>query len=95
MTTTPSTSPAQTIFGVLGQHLLSDVESPAFGLLGAFLTAVQKNPTTQNVLAQGAILAASAPLQLPNLEQSGISDLASAGQALLALAKQAAGQPTN
>lgn len=87
-TTTPN--PAQAIFGTLGQHLLADIEGPAFGLLSSFLTNVAKNPTTQNVLAQGAILAASAPLQLPNLEQSSISDFAAAGQQLLALAQAAA-----
>lgn len=91
MSSSGSTSnPTKALFDALGAHLLADVESPAFTLLGNFLANVKANPTTQNVLAQGAILAASAPLQLPNLEQSSISDLATTGEELLALAKAAA-----
>lgn len=87
---TTASNPTQPIFDALGTALLSNIEGPAFTLLGNFLSAVKANPTPQNVLAQGAILAASAPLQLPNLEQSAITDLANAGEQLLALAKASA-----
>jgi hypothetical protein len=79
------TSAFQTIFQHVGAQLLSDVEGNASSLLTAFFTNIKANPTTQNVVAQGVVLAASAPLQLPNLEQAALSQIADAGLALLAL----------
>lgn len=87
MSSTGTPSPVQVLFSQLGKALLTDVEGNAAGLLHAFFTNVKANPTTQNVVAQGAILAASAPLQLPNLEQESIGQLADTGLALLALVK--------
>ena len=84
---TTSTSPISALFTSLGNQLLTDVEGNALGLLSAFFTNVKANPTPQNVVAQGAILSASALLQLPNLEQEGISQLADTGLATLSLVK--------
>lgn len=87
MTTTPAPSPESVLFSGLLQSLANDIFASGSGLLTAFFTNVQKNPTTQNVIAQGAILAASAPMQLPNLEQAALSQVATTGLALVALIK--------
>ena len=81
------TNPLSALFTTLGNNLSADVTGNATGLLTAFLTNVKATPTPQNVAAQGAILAASAMLQLPNLEQEGITQLADTGLAALALVK--------
>ena len=82
-----SASPTSALFSAFGNLLLSDVTGNATGLLTAFLKNVQATPTPQNVAAQGAILAASAMLQLPNLEAEGIQQLATTGLAALATVK--------
>lgn len=86
MTTQPAAASAlQNIFQKVGEQLLNDAGGNAKSLLTAFFTNVKANPTTQNVIAQGAILAATAPLQLPNLEQEALGQVADAGLALLDL----------
>lgn len=80
-------SPISSLFTTLGNELIKDATGNAAGLLTAFLTNVKATPTPQNVAAQGAILAASAMLQLPNLEAEGIGQLADTGLAALALIK--------
>lgn len=75
------------LFDNLGKQLVSDVEGNVAGLLNAFFTNVKSNPTSQNVVAQGAILSASALLQLPNLEAAAISHFADTGLAALELLK--------
>ena len=82
-----SPSPISALFTTLGNELLTDVTGNAAGLLTAFLKNIQIPPTPQNVAAQGAILAASAMLQLPNLEAQGIGQLATLGLAALATIK--------
>lgn len=82
----PTSSPsAASLFQALGTQLLTDTEGNAKDLLNAFFNNVKATPTPQNVIAQGAILAASAPLQLPNLEAEAIGQIATVGQQLLAL----------
>jgi len=88
MSSTGTTSPLQTLFAQLGNELISDAFSNASGLLNAFFTNVKGNPDPQNVVAQGAILAASAMLQLPNLEKEAIGQVADTGLALLAQIKR-------
>lgn len=78
------------LFNTLGKELLADVEGNASGLLEAFFTNVKATPSVQNVLAQGAILQASALLQIPNLEASAISQFADTGLAALAALKPVA-----
>ena len=80
-------NPISSLFTTLGNELIKDVTGNAAGLLTAFLTNVKATPTPQNVAAQGAILAASAMLQLPNLEAEAIGQLADTGLAALAQAK--------
>lgn len=89
MSSTGNTSPTSTILKALGDQLLGNIEGNAAALVRAFLTNVKANPTTQNVMAQGAILQVSALLQLPNLEQSAITELADAGLAALDTLKPA------
>lgn len=76
-------SPLQNIFKTIGADLVADVKGAGFALLTTFFSNVKANPSPQNVAAQGAILAASAILQLPNLEQEGITQLADIGQSSL------------
>ena len=78
---------ASTLFHTLLTNLGDDLFKDGAGLLNTFFTNVKANPTTQNVLAQGAILAASAPMQLPNLEQASIGQLADTGLELMSLVK--------
>lgn len=80
-------TPIQTLFSQFGTQLVGDAFGNVHNLLSAFFTNVKANPTPQNVAAQGAILTASALLQLPNLEQQAISQAADTGTALLAAIK--------
>ena len=77
------------LFNTLGKQILTDVEGNASGLLVAFFTNIKATPSIQNVLAQGAILQASALLQLPNLETQAIAQFADTGLAALASLKSA------
>lgn len=83
----PGTPTASDLFHSLLTSLGDDLFSSGSGLLEQLFTNIQKNPTTQNVIAQGVILAASAPMQLPNLEQAAIGQAATTGLELLKLAK--------
>lgn len=74
-----STSVAGALFHSLFSQLGGDIAANGKGLLTNFFNSVIKNPTAQNVVAQGAILAASAPMQLPNLEQESIGQIAQVG----------------
>lgn len=85
--TTATPNPFQTLFAQFGNELVGDAFGNAHGLLSAFFNNVKANPTTQNVVAQGAILTASAMLQLPNLEQQALGQAADTGLALLAVIK--------
>ena len=85
-----TTNPLSTLFTVLGNQLLTDVEGNAASLLTAFFQNIKATPSVQNVLAQGAILQASALLQLPNLENEAISQLADTGLSALAAIKPVA-----
>lgn len=87
MSSSSTPSPVAALFKNLGDQLLTDVEGNVSALLSAFFNNVKATPTPQNVVAQGAILAGSALLQLPNLEAAGISQLADTGLAALALVK--------
>ena len=90
-TAASSPNPIGDLFSSLAAQLLTDVEGNAAGLLSAFFKNIQATPTTQNVMAQGAILAGSALLQLPNLEGEAISQLATTGlQALTLIPKPSA-----
>lgn len=89
MSSSGKSSPTSAILKALGDQLLANVEGGAAALLHGFLTNVKANPTPQNVVAQGAILSASALLQLPNLEQAAITELADAGLAALDTLKPA------
>jgi hypothetical protein len=81
-----STAPtAGTILQGLGSNLASDAAGGLAGLLNGFFVAIQKNPAPANVVAQGALLMAAAPLSLPNLEAEAITQFGAAGQALVAL----------
>lgn len=86
-TGTPAPSSASDLFHILLTNLGDDLFKDGAGLLTQFFTNIKANPTTQNVIAQGAILAASAPMQLPNLEQAAIGQVADTGLALMALSK--------
>lgn len=87
MTTASTPSPFQALFASFGNELIGDAFGNAHGLLSAFFTNVKANPQPSNVVAQGAILTASAMLQLPNLEQQAISQAADTGLALLDIIK--------
>jgi len=73
----------QALFSTIGQQLLGDATGIAKGLLITFFTNVQKNPTIQNVLAQGAILQASLLLSGPTLEAQSIAQIAADGLGFL------------
>jgi hypothetical protein len=85
-----SSTALQAVLAQLGNELLSDVEGVGFTLLTGFFTAIKSNPSPQNVAAQATILVASALVQLPNLEQSGIAQLADAGLAAINALKPSA-----
>lgn len=87
MSSTGTSPTAPELFHQLLTELGGDLFTSGSGLLVQLFTNIQKNPTTQNVIAQGVILAASAPMQLPNLEQAAIGQTATVGLQLLALAK--------
>lgn len=80
-------SPVQSIFTALGNELILDAVTNADSLLKSFFTNVAANPTTANVVAQSLLVAAQAPLTLPNLETVAIQQAAQAGLALTALIK--------
>lgn len=79
--TTPTTT--SSLFSNLLTQLGDDLFVNGQGLLTAFFTNIQANPSTQSVIAQAAILAATAPLQLPNLEKDAISQVAATGLQLV------------
>lgn len=85
MTTT--STPLQTIFSTLGNNLIEDAVANSENLLKTFFTNLASNPTSANVVAQGLLLAAQAPLTLPNLETIAIQQVAQAGLQLTALIK--------
>lgn len=80
-------SQAGALFHQLGTLLVADIFSVNNTLLENFFNNLKANPTVQNAVAQGALLAASAPLQLPNLEQTAIGQVADIGLQLTALIK--------
>jgi hypothetical protein len=86
MTTTPT--PAQQAGNII-HALLSQFEGDALGaaqnLFSTYFSNLKKSPTQANVVAQSLALAATAPLQLPSLETTAISQFADAGLALTAL----------
>lgn len=84
--TTP-TATAQSIFTTLGNQLLQDATTTGQSLLEGYFTAINNNPTSANVVAQSLLIAAQAPLALPNLETTAIQQVAQAGLALVALLK--------
>lgn len=82
---TTDTSAAATLFQDLLHSIGADALTGGVGLLNAFFTNIKANPSTQSVIAQAAILVASAPLQLPNLENVVIGQIADTGLALTKL----------
>lgn len=88
---TPTPTPAQQAGTILHNLLGSfeaDLLSSAQGLFTTYFTNLQKSPTSANVVAQGIALAATAPLQLPQMEATAIGQFASAGLQLTALIPQ-------
>ena len=81
-TPTPQQSAGQILHGLLAQ-LEGDAVQSASGLLQTFFTNLQKTPTSTNLVAQALALVASAPLQLPALQSTAISQFATAGLQLL------------
>lgn len=89
-TATPApaaTSQAASLFKQLGTLLIADVFNSSNTLLEDFFTSLKATPSIQNAMAQGAILAMKAPLQLPNLEAQALAQVADIGLQLTALAK--------
>ena len=81
--TTDIQSTLQALFTTIGQQLLGDATGVSKGLLLSFFQNVQKNPTIQNVMAQGAILQASFLLSGPTLEAQAIAQIAADGIAMV------------
>lgn len=77
-------SAKQVLQGLIGQ-LLAEATGEGRALLGNALANVVANPSTQNVIAQGAAIALVAPTLLPGIEAEAIKRSAQAGQELLAL----------
>lgn len=93
MTTTPAQQAGTLLHGLLAQFE-GDVLGSAQGLLATFFANLSKTPTSQNVIAQGIALAATAPLQLPALESTAIAQFAAVGQQLTALIPSVLTPPT-
>lgn len=84
--TTPTLAQkAAPIFAALQAAILADVLSNGSNLLTGFFNGIKATPTSQSVVAQGIILAANAPMQLPALEGEALTQVANAGLALVAL----------
>lgn len=64
----------QTFLGQLG----GDALVAAKGMIVNFGNNIQATPSAQNVVAQAMAIAATAPLQLPNLESEAIKQLGAA-----------------
>lgn len=64
----------QTFFSQLG----GDALVAAKGMIENFGNSIQATPSAQNVVAQAMAIAATAPLQLPNLEAEAIKQLGAA-----------------
>lgn len=84
MATSPSASAGTILQGLMAQFA-GDVLVSAKGLLTNFGSAITANPSQENVIAQALALAATAPLQLPNLESQAIAQFGTAVQQLAAL----------
>jgi hypothetical protein len=70
--------------GLIGQFN-GDALASMQGLLTAFGQALVINPSQENLIAQALALAATAPLQIPNLEQESIGQFGAAVVKLAAL----------
>lgn len=88
-TPTPAQQAGQILHGLISQWG-GDVLQDAEGLLGTFFANLKMTPTPTNLIAQGLALAATAPLQLPELESQAIGQFAQAGLLLTSLIPTAA-----
>ena len=84
MTIAPTASAGVILQALLGQFA-GDVLVSAKGLLVNFGNSIVVNPSQSNVIAQAMALAATAPLQLPNLEAEAIKQFGMAVTQLTAL----------
>lgn len=81
---TPTQQAGEILHGLLSQFA-GDLINSGTGILTTSLTSLQKTPTLQNVIAQGAAIALTGPLVLPTLEGEGIGQFATAGLQLITL----------
>lgn len=82
----PSSNPSQQAGAILQMflgQLAGDALMAAKGMIVNFGSNIQATPSAQNVVAQALAVAATAPLQLPNLEAEAIKQL---GAAVVSLA---------